>query len=138
MECREDKLLAALATAVERRLIQFIAQEIANAAWALATWNYRDGKLTTDLAKVAKRRLSELNPQNLANAAWAFATVKCRDDKLFAVLARVAERRLSEFHPQGCCQQGMVICNGQLQRSKAMCSTGDSGGAAAEHLQPAQ
>ena len=68
-------LVAALATAAERRLSDFNPQNAANTAWAFATVNYRDEKLFAALARAAERRLSEFNPQDLANTAWAFATV---------------------------------------------------------------
>ena len=68
-------LVAALATAAERRLSDFNPQAVANTAWAFATVNYRDEKLFAALARVAERRLSNFNPQNVANVAWAFATV---------------------------------------------------------------
>ena len=67
-----EKLLAALASAAERRLSEFNVQELANTAWALATAIHRDEKLLAPLAKAAERCLSDFKP--LANTAWAFAT----------------------------------------------------------------
>ena len=63
-------LVAALATAAERRLSNFNPQNVANTAWAFATANYRDEKLFAALAIAAEQRLSEFNPQEVANTAW--------------------------------------------------------------------
>ena len=43
-------LVAALATAAERRMRDFNRQDVANTAWAFATVNYRDGRLFAALA----------------------------------------------------------------------------------------
>ena len=42
-------------------------QNVAKAAWALATVTYRDEKVFAALATAAKRWLSEFNPQDAAN-----------------------------------------------------------------------
>ena len=65
-----------MATALEWRVAEFNAQELANTAWAFATATHRDDKLFAAVAKVADRRLSEFNAQELANAPWVLATMK--------------------------------------------------------------
>ena len=50
-------LVAALATATERRLTLFNPQNVANTAWAFATANSRDEKLFAALARAAERLL---------------------------------------------------------------------------------
>ena len=62
MKYRDEKLLAALARAAEKRLSDFNPQEVANTAWAFATVNYRDEKLFAALARAAERRLSDFKP----------------------------------------------------------------------------
>jgi len=74
---RDDKLLAALAIAAERRLSEFISQNVANTARAFATVHYRDETLLAALTIAAERRLSEFNAQAVANAAWALQ--RCTD-----------------------------------------------------------
>ena len=66
-------------------------QELANAAWALATVKQSDEKLFTVLVRAVERRVGRSNPQDLANTAWAFATVKQLDEKLLLALARASE-----------------------------------------------
>ena len=66
-------LVAALATAAERRLSHFTPQAVANTAWAFATVNYRDEKLFAALARAAERRLSDYNPSLIQMALWAFS-----------------------------------------------------------------
>ena len=56
-------LVAALATAAERRLSDFNPQNVANTAWAFATVNYRDEKLFAALARATECRLSYFNQQ---------------------------------------------------------------------------
>ena len=55
-------LVAALATAAERRLTHFNPQEVAKTAWAFAKVNYRDEKLFAALARAAELRLSKFKP----------------------------------------------------------------------------
>ena len=62
MNHRDKKLFAALARAVERRLSEFNAQDIANLAWAFCTVNRQEEKLCTDLARAAER-LGEFEQQ---------------------------------------------------------------------------
>jgi len=66
---RDEKLLAALAAAAERQLLEFTPQNFANTAWAFATVNYRDEKLLAALAAAAEPRLFEFKSQDLANTA---------------------------------------------------------------------
>ena len=90
-------LFAALATAAERRVGEFNAQELANTAWAFVTASQWNVPLFVALARAAERRVGEFNAQNLTNTAWAFATASQWDVPLFAALARAAERRVREF-----------------------------------------
>ena len=78
-----------------RRVSEFNAQDVANAAWAFAEAKPLDEKLFTALARQAERRMIEFNAQNLAYTAWAFATVNLLDEKLCQALAREAERAVS-------------------------------------------
>ena len=55
-----------------RRLDQFKAQDLANAAWAFATVGQQDEQLFKALAKMAVPRLDQFKAQGLANTAWAF------------------------------------------------------------------
>ena len=50
-------LFAALARAVERRLGAFIAQYLANTAWAFGTVSQSDAMLFAALARVVERHL---------------------------------------------------------------------------------
>ena len=93
-----EKIFAALAMAVERRVSDLNAQARANSAWSFATAHWLDEKLFPVLARAAERRVGECKPQGLANTAGAFATAGQLDEKLFAALARAAERRASEFN----------------------------------------
>ena len=61
--------MAALASAVEQRLTDFNAQNVANTAWAFATVNLRDEKLFAALTIAWERRLGEVDAQAVANAA---------------------------------------------------------------------
>ena len=68
------QLFTMLATATEQRMADFNAQELANAAWALATPGQQDAQVFTTLARASEQRMADLNAQDLTNAAWAFAT----------------------------------------------------------------
>ena len=57
------------AKAVERRVSEFNAQDVANTAWALATVDQSDEKLFTELARAVERWVSEFKTQNIANTA---------------------------------------------------------------------
>ena len=52
----------------------FVAQAVANAAWAFATVGQSNAQLFTALARVAELRLRDFKPKELANMAWAFET----------------------------------------------------------------
>jgi hypothetical protein len=54
---RDEKLVAGLEVAAERRLSEFNGQGLANTAWALAKVNYRGEELFAALAILAQRRL---------------------------------------------------------------------------------
>ena len=68
----------------------FVAQNLANTAWAFGTLLQWNEKLFMALARLAERRASEFNAQEFANTVWAFATVNLSSEKLFAFLARLA------------------------------------------------
>ena len=69
MKHPEDKLFAALEWAAGRRLSNFNAQDVTNAAWACATVKYRDEKLLAALARATEQRLSDFNAQGITNNA---------------------------------------------------------------------
>jgi len=60
-------LLKALAQAIEKRLGDCNAQELANIAWAFAKAGHVDAELFAALARVAERHLANFKPQELAN-----------------------------------------------------------------------
>ncbi len=89
-----DPLTVALGTAMARaaelRLGGFIAQVLANSAWAFATLGQLGEVLLVALARAAEPRLGGFIAQVLANTAWAFATSGQLAVALFAALARAA------------------------------------------------
>jgi hypothetical protein len=121
------ELFDAIAASAEGRVERFIAQNLANTAWAFATASHRAPRLLDAVAREAARRADEFKPQELANTvpvaasllvchltpaaatqAWAFATCS-RDDtvdaklqrQLFDNIARAAYKRLDRFSDQG-------------------------------------
>ena len=90
--------MAGAVEAAERRLCDFILQDLANTAWAYAMASQSDAQLFTTLARAAELNLGDFNMQDLANIAWGFATASHSDAQLFAVLAWAAEQRLGDFH----------------------------------------
>ena len=72
----DEKLFAALASAVGHRMGELIAQSLANTVWAFATGAHLEEKVFQALARAAGQRAGEFNRQGLANTAWAFATAK--------------------------------------------------------------
>ena len=64
-EPSDEKLFTFLATAAERQLREVKVQNVANAAWAVATANHLDEKPLASMAKAAVRRPSEFNGQML-------------------------------------------------------------------------
>ena len=58
--------------AVERRLGEFIAQDLTNVAWAFPEAIKSDGALLVVWAKASMRHVGEFIAQDLANTAWAF------------------------------------------------------------------
>ena len=68
--CQDDlqvMVFTALATAAERHVDDFNAQELANTAWAFATASHVDAELFTALARAVQQRLGDFSTQNLAN-----------------------------------------------------------------------
>ena len=66
MSQSDEKLFAALAREVARRVSEFKEQDFANTAWGFATLNQSDEKLFIAFAKEADRRMSEFNVQKLS------------------------------------------------------------------------
>ena len=93
----------------EFRLVEFNAQDLANAAWAFATVKKSDEQRFTALARAAEQRVGKFNTQELANTSWASATVKQSDEKLFTALARAARRRVGEFNVQNLANTAWVF-----------------------------
>ena len=93
----EKALFEALARAAERRMGDFIAQELANTAWAFATAGQLDALLFTALARAAEQRMGDFIAQQLANTAWAFATVGQAAASSFTALARTSEQCVDDF-----------------------------------------
>ena len=82
------RLFAALARAEERRLGAFIAQELANTAWAFRTATQLDAVLFVALARAMEQRLGAFIAQKLASTVWAFGTATQTDAMLFMALGR--------------------------------------------------
>ena len=57
----------AIAASAEGRVERFIAQNLANTAWAFATASHRAPRLLDAVAREAARRADEFKPQELAN-----------------------------------------------------------------------
>ena len=81
------RLFAALARAEERRLGAFIAQELANTAWAFRTATQLDAVPFVALARAMEQRLGAFIAQKLAKTAWAFGTAAQTDAMLFMASA---------------------------------------------------
>ena len=94
---RSGALFTALARAAEKRVGEFVVQNIANTAWAFATADRLDASVFTALARAAEWRMCDFNAQGVANTAWAFVTADQLDASLFTALARAAEWRMSEL-----------------------------------------
>ena len=75
-------------TAADRHVRDFIAQDLANTAWAFAKIDRSDSLIFAALAKAAEHCMDDFNSQNLANTAWACATLQQSEEKLFVGLAR--------------------------------------------------
>ena len=58
-------LFAALATAAERRMGDFNAQELANVAWALATAGRKDASLFAAVAIATEQCMGSFHPADL-------------------------------------------------------------------------
>ena len=80
-------------------MCEFVAQTVANTAWAFATADQLDSPLFGALARVAQQCVGDFNAQGLVNTAWAFAKAGQLDASLFTALARAAERRVGDFKP---------------------------------------
>ena len=70
----------------------FIAQELANTAWAFGTATQSDAALFAALSRAVERRLGAFIVQAFATTTWAFGTATKAEAMLFAVLARAVER----------------------------------------------
>ena len=66
-------MFALLARAVEQRVCELTAQDLANTAWAFATAGHSAVVLFRALATAVEWLIREFNLQDLANTAWAFA-----------------------------------------------------------------
>jgi len=78
-----------------------IAQEAANALWALATLGVADDALVRPIASAAVRLVPSLNAQGAANALWALATLRVADDALVRPIALTAVRLAPMLIAQG-------------------------------------
>jgi len=70
-------LFVAVARAVERRVGECDAQNLANTAWAVATTKLPHSALFVFLARAADRRVGDFICQGLANVALAFSKAGC-------------------------------------------------------------
>lgn len=73
--CKSNELLfAALARALRWSMGSFIAQHLANAAWAFVSTCNSHTPLIAALARALAGRVGNFNAQHLANTAWASVT----------------------------------------------------------------
>ena len=86
-----------LVKAAKRRIGDFNAHALANAAWAFATAGFPHAELFVVLAKAAKRRIGNFRTQDVANTAWAFVEVGFTGAEPFAVLVKACWRRIGDY-----------------------------------------
>lgn len=98
----------AIASAARANISEFCTQELANTAWAVATFSCYEGPLLDCMkycmAWFTKSSSSgEFLPQHLSNTAWAFSTRLYSHPPLFTAIAAAAMKPLrfsSQFGPQ--------------------------------------
>merc|ERR1711937_168781 len=72
----------------QRHVPRFVAQHVANTAWAFAKVGQRDTPLFTALSTEAQVRLSEFTTQGLVMCRWAFGTMHHPASQLFTECLR--------------------------------------------------
>ena len=84
-------------SAAERQVVEFKPQDLANTAWAFATFDQPTGRpLFMALAREAERRVGDLSARDLRSMMWAFDQLDIRSPKLIQKIGAAASQLVGQ------------------------------------------
>lgn len=105
-------LLPAISQQARRTISEFVAQDLANTAWAFSVLMVQHVPLLDSISAESRRKISDFVPQNLANTAWSYYELELADVPMVMVIFESTVKSIANMEIQplaNLCERGLPI-----------------------------